>query len=725
MAEPLVIQFAADTSRAQSAMASLAASIAGNMASAGVALSGLAANSNSTGSALGALQQNVQRAAGVIGNDLKNIASATANAATAEKATLEGVVRSFTAAAAGSQSAQAAVQAGIGGTTTAVTTLAAQIPSLRTLLGAFIAFEAAKLVFASVAASIEAAREHIQEFVKIGKDAERAGVSPEFYQRVTLGADSYGLSVDKAAAALNRFRDASDVKIGEGKGSRNASQLGDTLQQDVLAGNITAKDRQGVVGADSTEGKLRALLDLIQKLKDEGKNVDAYDLAGKFIGPEFERQLRNGEDAVNKLKAAMNTSSTSVAGIRIIGEDEVERANQLDAKAKDIANTLASALAPIQKDISNSVLDTYEAFLQVESAIVSVVSAAIKLYNQVTGIVAAAKDLVNQIPLIGKVLTAGNPITMLREAGKAIGVIGPDAPDTLPEIVAAPKPDKSNPRPGPHAAKGGGSSTESLDAVETLINQLEKARDTAKAELENVGKTNVERERAVAIAKAEAAAREDVQKGKRTSPDLDDDERKRVLAGADAWQTYKDRALDANQAIRQNAEAMRYFGDAAANGLADAILQGKSFTSVLNSIAQQVFRSGLQALFTGQGPMAGILGTAPAASEGSNAVGGIAGFFSHLFGRANGGPVNAGQAYTVGERGREMFIPNANGQIVPIAAGGGGPSSGPSVHMGDTHIDARGAQAGVGDQIVSALAAYDREARRTMPQRLEEMRLNT
>lgn len=52
MADPLVIKFGADTSTAQSAMNSLAASIAGNMTSIGVSMSGGAANANNFGSTL-------------------------------------------------------------------------------------------------------------------------------------------------------------------------------------------------------------------------------------------------------------------------------------------------------------------------------------------------------------------------------------------------------------------------------------------------------------------------------------------------------------------------------------------------------------------------------------------------------------------------------------------------------------------------------------------------
>ena len=62
-------------------------------------------------------------------------------------------------------------------------------------------------------------------------------------------------------------------------------------------------------------------------------------------------------------------------------------------------------------------------------------------------------------------------------------------------------------------------------------------------------------------------------------------------------------------------------------------------------------RGGVQALLGGGGglgsALAGLLG-AP--------------------GRATGGPVTAGRAYTVGERGPELFVPTGSGRIEPIAA---------------------------------------------------------
>ena len=75
----------------------------------------------------------------------------------------------------------------------------------------------------------------------------------------------------------------------------------------------------------------------------------------------------------------------------------------------------------------------------------------------------------------------------------------------------------------------------------------------------------------------------------------------------------------------------------------------------------------------------------PAASPGGSAgVAGIGGGMTNPFGntssfgvpfglspRANGGPVSSGRPYLVGERGPEMFVPGAQGNIVPNNAMGG------------------------------------------------------
>jgi phage-related minor tail protein len=77
---------------------------------------------------------------------------------------------------------------------------------------------------------------------------------------------------------------------------------------------------------------------------------------------------------------------------------------------------------------------------------------------------------------------------------------------------------------------------------------------------------------------------------------------------------------------------------------------------------------------------------------GGKAGGGVGAFFSNMAGgilgkRAGGGPVSAGGAYLVGERGPELLqMGSMGGNVIPNHAMGGGITI-------NNHIDARGADA--------------------------------
>lgn len=82
--------------------------------------------------------------------------------------------------------------------------------------------------------------------------------------------------------------------------------------------------------------------------------------------------------------------------------------------------------------------------------------------------------------------------------------------------------------------------------------------------------------------------------------------------------------------------------------------------SVMAEIAAAAIRSGLDAILGGgseRGRNGGLLTLATSALSG--ALG--------LPGRATGGPVSPGNAFLVGERGPELFVPTSSGQVAPIA----------------------------------------------------------
>jgi hypothetical protein len=115
----------------------------------------------------------------------------------------------------------------------------------------------------------------------------------------------------------------------------------------------------------------------------------------------------------------------------------------------------------------------------------------------------------------------------------------------------------------------------------------------------------------------------------------------------------------------KNAEQLKSIakgiGDALGSAFESAIVDAKSFQEVIRALYKDLLRLFIRKLITE--PLGNFL------------TAGLGNF--GIPGRAMGGPVMAGQMYEVGERGRELFIPNTDGRIIPhnqlnqIGRGGG------------------------------------------------------
>jgi hypothetical protein len=107
----------------------------------------------------------------------------------------------------------------------------------------------------------------------------------------------------------------------------------------------------------------------------------------------------------------------------------------------------------------------------------------------------------------------------------------------------------------------------------------------------------------------------------------------------------------------------RNAGSMIASGFEDAIFSGQKLGEVIRSLGADLMRMVFQQTVT-----------KPLAEGISGAI--LKGF------RAEGGPVGAGGAYVVGEKGPELFVPSSSGSIVPNGAMGssGGGSGGVTVN---------------------------------------------
>jgi hypothetical protein len=149
-------------------------------------------------------------------------------------------------------------------------------------------------------------------------------------------------------------------------------------------------------------------------------------------------------------------------------------------------------------------------------------------------------------------------------------------------------------------------------------------------------------------------------------------------------------AMQKNENSRVNAALNDFFGDIddEAKRINDLGKEMSSLERVSMDAGEMIASSFEDAIFSGQklGEVVKALGmdlmrlilrqqvTAPLAKGIGEAI--FAGF------RAEGGPVGAGSAYMVGEKGPELFVPGSSGSIVPNGAmGGGGGNGGASVNV--------------------------------------------
>jgi hypothetical protein len=145
-------------------------------------------------------------------------------------------------------------------------------------------------------------------------------------------------------------------------------------------------------------------------------------------------------------------------------------------------------------------------------------------------------------------------------------------------------------------------------------------------------------------------------------------------------------------AIDQIGKTAKDFGEEFREALDDLILKGEDLKEVLrglvedlrNILFQRLVREPVRRL--ADEIFGGILSLGGSLLFGGGGSGGG----GTLPGRQHGGPVSAGQAYLVGERGPEPFIPGRSGTVLPTSALGGGTV---------VYIDARGSN---GDAAVEA-----------------------
>ncbi|KQT08529.1 hypothetical protein ASG40_11665 [Methylobacterium sp. Leaf399] len=252
---------------------------------------------------------------------------------------------------------------------------------------------------------------------------------------------------------------------------------------------------------------------------------------------------------------------------------------------------------------------------------------------------------------------------------------------------------------------GGKSSAEKVSDYQREVEAIGKRTRAFDSEREAIGKSAFE------VAKAEGSFKL-LEAAKKANVPVTDELRTKIDGLSVAYANAKVALDTAEEKQRSFESASRQAGAVLSDGFKDAILEGEKLTVVMDRLIKSLASKGIDSvfdsLFSKTGAGTGLLGSL------------FGGGGLNPTGRAAGGPVKVGSAYTVGESGRETFVPTQPGRIVPARRMGGGAS----IVIGPTSIDARYAQPGMEAKLANMLAARDAENRRTIGQQFADWKEN-
>lgn len=554
----------------------------------------------------------------------------------------------------------------------------------------------ATLALAAFSAASEEAAEQVKKLQDIAAGAKAAGVSSDIFQAWRAGAAALGLEVKDLDAALTHLRKAGRPGVDE-SGARTASEIEKIMQAQVDYKGIGARNLVRAQSGDEQE-HLRAVLDQIRELHAEAMRLNDPQLwtwAQKLAEAAFGEKGRELAQAIADGRLSQEELNRKIAdGGQIMNSGLVAESQALDARLREANERMESGMKPIMEDLARLGLAIKEGWVGIREMIASAAATLGSFYNTMKAAVALLPALeqpgarldLSRAPNEGEQWAqAGRWLKSKFSGEKDVPFLAPLKPDPLGGATL--DMDRENAMWAAQKAKrekdidwkaigaaqlridensfekprGGarGSSASETDQVETYLSQLKKTVSALEAEAQAFGKSNVEKAKAVDLAKAKAAADE------RGTP-LTESETQQVLRLAEAQGRLKDRLEEMKRAQEQSREQTRFFGDTLFNALDRAMQPGAKFADIMQGVVRSLEQAALKALILGEGPLAGLFGLG-----GQNgAAGGLFGMFAKMvpqIGMQGFGAFNANAGLTAGPSG---FFPTfADGGVVPGAPG--------------------------------------------------------
>lgn len=214
---------------------------------------------------------------------------------------------------------------------------------------------------------------------------------------------------------------------------------------------------------------------------------------------------------------------------------------------------------------------------------------------------------------------------------------------------------------GPGASGGftgsGGQGRSPQEKFAEDIRRIQERTAALGVEAAAVGKSTFEAEKMLAV---QDLLNEAKRAGLTITPELT----AQIEREAEAYATANERLLETEERYKGLQEAQNFFAETAFDAFSELIPVIETGNAALDKMIASLIQAAAQALLLGQGPLAGLFGTATRTGAGGGILGKLFGGFF-----ANGGTLGAGKWGIAGESGPEIIRGPA--RIAPMGAMGG------------------------------------------------------
>lgn len=217
----------------------------------------------------------------------------------------------------------------------------------------------------------ELAKAKIAEYNDVADKAGASGFSAEMFQRITKGAATATVGVSDLTDALKKFNDESTPKLG---GSGLQQRL-DTLTK---AGNFSGNTGVSALGLSTdTEGRLRAVVQLVDQAMQKGERLAALDLTETAFGPKVAAALRADSGYLDQ----MLVKADALKETQLISDADLGRAIELKERMDAAQKTLSDKWKPVQEDLAKLGMNYHDSWVSITEDLAAAVGYATQLYS--------------------------------------------------------------------------------------------------------------------------------------------------------------------------------------------------------------------------------------------------------------------------------------------------------------------------------------------------------